>query len=205
MTKKKTNAINISTHNHDDLYFAVGFSEIGKILRTTLPQKSLDEAISEISRHYQKFRVSNDNFETAKKLCDMYHGNKLDLDLEELELNINEPYIQTSTIKTTFERDVIIEVSKIPYGHVKSYKQIAKSLNSHAYRAVGTAIGKNPFPILVPCHRVIRSDGKIGGFRGGTQMKVEILKNEGIEIEAFKIYNKWYNFFKKNKKSKKRG
>ncbi|MGB8233684.1 MAG: MGMT family protein, partial [Methanobacterium sp.] len=56
-------------------------------------------------------------------------------------------------------------------------------INCHAYRAVGTAIGKNPFPIVIPCHRVIRSDGKIGGFRGGTQMKVEILKNEGIKID----------------------
>jgi methylated-DNA-[protein]-cysteine S-methyltransferase len=78
---------------------------------------------------------------------------------------------------------VIIEVAKIPYGTVKTYKEIAKSINSRAYRAVGTAIGKNPFPIVIPCHRVIRSDGKIGGFRGGTQMKVEILKKEGIKIE----------------------
>ena len=78
---------------------------------------------------------------------------------------------------------MIIKVAKIPYGTVKTYKEIAKSINSRAYRAVGTAIGNNPFPIVIPCHRVIRSDGKIGGFRGGTSMKVEILKKEGIKIE----------------------
>jgi len=187
MTKKQTGTINISTYNYGDLYFAVGFSENGKIVRIALPQKSLDEAISEISKHYPKFRISNDNSETARKLCEMYQGKKVNLDLEILELNIDEQFIETFTIKTPFERDVIIEVSKIPYGQIKTYKEIAKSLNSQAYRAVGTAIGKNPFPILVPCHRVIRSDGKIGGFRGGTEMKVEILKNEGIKIEALKI------------------
>ena len=50
---------------------------------------------------------------------------------------------------------MIIEVSKIPYGTIKTYKEIAKSLNSHAYRAVGTAIGKNPFPIVIPCHELL--------------------------------------------------
>ena len=88
---------------------------------------------------------------------------------------------------TIFERDVILEVAKIPYGNVKTYKDIAESINSSAYRAVGTAIGKNPFPILVPCHRVIRSDGKVGGFRGGTSMKIEILENEGIKINKSKV------------------
>ncbi len=84
-------------------------------------------------------------------ICDIYHGKDVDLDLEILEFNIGE-----STINSIFERDVIIEVAKIPRGSVKTYKEIAESINSSAYRAVGTAIGKNPFPILVPCHRVIR-------------------------------------------------
>ncbi len=187
MTKKMNVKVNISTYNQDDLYFAVGFSASGKIIRIALPQKSLDKAISEISIHHPQFSVSEDNSQTARKLCEMYHGNKVNFNLEILELSIDELSSEKSTIKTPFERDVLVEVSKIPHGCVKTYKEIAKSVNSNAYRAVGTAIGKNPFPILVPCHRVIRSDGKIGGFRGGMQMKVEILKNEGIKIEDNKI------------------
>ncbi|WP_048191439.1 methylated-DNA--[protein]-cysteine S-methyltransferase [Methanobacterium sp. SMA-27] len=95
-----------------------------------------------------------------------------------------------------------MKLQKYPCGSVRTYKEIAKLLNSHAYRAVGTAIGKNPFPILIPCHRVIRSDGKIGDFRGGTPMKVEILKNEGIKIQDLKLLDPKKSL-QKNKKNKK--
>ena len=185
MNKKNKSKIIISTHKHENLYFAVGYSEKKKIIRIALPQKSLEDAVNEISKYYPNYQISNENTKTAQNLSQMYHGENIDFDLELLELDLGES--SESTIKTSFERDVILEVAKIPYGSVKTYKEIAKSLNSHAYRAVGTAIGKNPFPIIIPCHRVIRSDSKIGGFRGGTPMKVEILKNEGIKIEAFKI------------------
>jgi methylated-DNA-[protein]-cysteine S-methyltransferase len=184
MKKKK---VIISNYNHENTYFAVAFSENHKIVRIALPQNSLEEVVSEISKYHPKYCLSNENKETARKLCQIYNGEKLNFDLKLLELDLSESSEPKSTIKTSFERDVILEVAKIPYGSVKTYKEIAKSLNSHAYRAVGTAIGKNPFPIIIPCHRVIRSDGKIGGFRGGTPMKIEILKNEGIKIEASKI------------------
>ena len=108
--------------------------------------------------------------------------------------------MKKSTINTSFEKDVILEVAKIPYGTIKTYKEIAKSLNSHAYRAIGTAIGKNPFPIIIPCHRVIKSDGKIGDFRGGTPMKVEILKNEGIKIQDLKLLDSKKKLQKNKKK-----
>jgi methylated-DNA-[protein]-cysteine S-methyltransferase len=187
MKKKNKSPIIISTHNHENLYYAVGFSESGKIVRITLPQKSVEEAIYEISMHHPKFLVSDEYSETARMLCEMFHGKDVHVDIRLLELDIDESSSETSTIKTPFERDVIVEVSKIPHGNIKTYKEIARSVNSQAYRAVGTAISKNPFPILVPCHRVVRSDGKVGGFRGGTQMKVEILENEGIKIDALKI------------------
>ena len=76
---------------------------------------------------------------------------------------------------------------KIPHGEVKTYKQISEAIDSKGYRAVGTAIGKNPLPLIIPCHRVIRSDLKVGGFYGGTEMKKEILENEGICIVSGKI------------------
>lgn len=86
-----------------------------------------------------------------------------------------------------FQKKVLLEVKKIPHGEVRTYKQISEAINSKAYRAVGTAIGKNPLPLIIPCHRVIRSDFKVGGFFGGSEMKKEILKNEGIHIVNDKI------------------
>jgi methylated-DNA-[protein]-cysteine S-methyltransferase len=183
MNEKDDGIILISTHKNGNLYFAVGYSNKKKIVRIALPQKSLEDAVYEISKYHPKYCLSNENDKTLQNISLMYYGENLDFDLNLLELDINVSSLVKSTIKTRFEREVILEVAKIECGTVKTYKEIAKLINSHAYRAVGTAIGKNPFPIVIPCHRVIRSDGKIGGFRGGTPMKIEILKNEGIKID----------------------
>ena len=183
MNEIEKNPITISTHKHKNHYFAVGFSENNKIIRIALPQNSLEEAIDEIANYHPNYKLSDKNNDVACKICQIYLGDNSDIELDQLELDPNSSNSSKTTIKTSFEKKVIIEVAKIPYGTVKTYKEIAKSLDSRAYRAVGTAIGNNPFPIVIPCHRVIRSDGKIGGFRGGTPMKVEILKNEGMEIK----------------------
>ena len=180
MNKKGKNPITISTLKNENLYFAVGYSERGKIIRIALPQKSEEDAIFEIAKYHPEFLVSDQYTETAKIICNMYYGREVKFDLEMIDFG-------DSTINTSFEMDVILEVAKIPHGSVRTYKEIAKLLDSHAYRAVGTAIGKNPFPILIPCHRVIRSDGKIGDFRGGTPMKLEILENEGIKFHNLKL------------------
>lgn len=76
---------------------------------------------------------------------------------------------------------------KVPRGKVTTYKAIAHKLDSRAYRAVGTALNKNPFAPHVPCHRVVNSDGKIGGFASGQEKKIVLLKKEGIGIEDGKI------------------
>lgn len=76
---------------------------------------------------------------------------------------------------------------KVPKGKVTTYKEIAKILNTKAYRVVGTAMKKNPYAPKVPCHRVINSDGRVGGFFHGKEKKIEILKKEGIEIINEKI------------------
>lgn len=183
--KKNTTTTIISTHKHENLYFAVAYSKKGKIIRTTLPKRDINDAINEISTNYPHFILSDEHSKTAKKLSMMFHGEVVDFDMDSLDLT--PPENSGSTITTPFEWKVILEVAKIPKGEVKTYKDIAKSLNCKAYRAVGTAIGKNPFPIVIPCHRVIRSDGKIGGFRGGSKMKEEILKNEGKNIRNSRI------------------
>ena len=79
---------------------------------------------------------------------------------------------------TDFERKVYNTVKKIPKGEVLTYKEVARLIGSSlAFRAVGNALNKNPFA-EVPCHRVIRSDGKIGGYANGTDQKIKILKKE---------------------------
>ncbi|HTY44154.1 MAG TPA: MGMT family protein [Patescibacteria group bacterium] len=76
---------------------------------------------------------------------------------------------------------------KVPKGRVTTYKEIARALKSKAYRAVGNAMNKNPYAPEVPCHRVINSDGNIGGFASGVKNKIKLLKSEGIEIINNKI------------------
>ncbi len=80
---------------------------------------------------------------------------------------------------TDFQQQVWRQLTKIPYGKTVSYRDIAKRINNpNAVRAVGSANGKNPFCIIVPCHRVIAADGSIGGYAGGVEMKRKLLELE---------------------------
>ena len=80
---------------------------------------------------------------------------------------------------TEFQTNVLKELTKIPYGETCSYADIAESIgHPKAYRAVGSANGKNQLPIIYPCHRVISSNGDIGGFSGGLGIKKALLELE---------------------------
>jgi methylated-DNA-[protein]-cysteine S-methyltransferase len=82
---------------------------------------------------------------------------------------------------TNFQKQVWKELSKIPFGKTVSYKDIARKIkNPKAVRAVGSANGKNPMCIIIPCHRVIAADGSIGGYSGGITNKQKLLRFEGI-------------------------
>ena len=86
---------------------------------------------------------------------------------------------------TKFEVKVWQYLKKIPFGSVKTYSQVAKGIRRPlAVRAVANAIGKNPYSPKIPCHRVIRSDGSIGGYsgKGGVKTKKLLLKKEGIML-----------------------
>ena len=88
-------------------------------------------------------------------------------------------------IGTDFQIKVWNAISKIPKGKVKTYKELARSIRKpKASRAVANACGKNPFPIKIPCHRVIRSNGRLGGYsgKGGIKTKRKLLRNEGVFI-----------------------
>jgi len=81
---------------------------------------------------------------------------------------------------TDFQRAVWAALADIPYGELRSYRDIAQAIdNPAAVRAVGAANGRNPLPIVVPCHRVIGSDGSLTGFAGGLQAKTRLLQLEG--------------------------
>lgn len=95
--------------------------------------------------------------------------------------------------------DEVYKILKtIPSGKVTTYKEIATSLNVKCYRHIGQILAKNPYAPIVPCHRVVKSNGEIGGFNGSKENreKVELLKNEGIEIENGKIKNFEKVFFR---------
>ena len=84
---------------------------------------------------------------------------------------------------TKFQLKIWDFLKKIPKGTVKTYSEVAKAIGKPlAVRAVANAIGKNPYPIRIPCHRVIRSDGSLGGYSGtgGVNKKKNLLKKEGI-------------------------
>ena len=83
---------------------------------------------------------------------------------------------------TKFQEKVYKAVSKIPKGETRSYVQIAKAIgHPKAYRAVGNALNKNPFLGVVPCHRVVRSNGQPGGYVLGTKKKIQLLQAEEAE------------------------
>lgn len=88
--------------------------------------------------------------------------------------------LDVDLIGTTFQLKVWTELTKTPYGRVVTYKQIAKRLHTEGFRAVGTTIGKNPVPIVIPCHRVIGSNSKLVGYAGGIRLKEYLLRLEGI-------------------------
>ena len=106
------------------------------------------------------------------ELLDYFNGNQ-----------VNFKSLLDLRIGTIFQRKVWEKISEIPYGELRSYKWIANQIgNPDAVRAVGNAVGKNPVPPIIPCHRVIRSDGKLGGFSSGIPLKKWLLKLEKTPI-----------------------
>ncbi|MBN8550204.1 MAG: MGMT family protein [Deltaproteobacteria bacterium] len=78
---------------------------------------------------------------------------------------------------------------KVPKGKITTYADLARHLGSKGYRAVGNAMNRNPYAPQVPCHRVVRSNGEIGGFARGTPAKIRMLRAEGIEIVSERVVN----------------
>jgi methylated-DNA-[protein]-cysteine S-methyltransferase len=98
------------------------------------------------------------------------------------------------SLLTSFQQKVLAAEHEIPYGMVSTYRVLAQRIHAfHAARAVGRALACNPFPIIIPCHRTIRSDGSLGGFQGGVELKRRLLELEGVTFTPNgKVHAEWF-------------
>lgn len=87
----------------------------------------------------------------------------------------------------TFSEKVYRLLKQVPPGRITTYKEISRALGSNCYRAVGNALNKNTNAPQIPCHRVVKSNGEVGGYAFGTEKKIELLEKEGIKIKNGKI------------------
>lgn len=92
---------------------------------------------------------------------------------------------------SSFCAKVLKIVMKVPRGRVVSYKTIGDLLKTKAYRAIGRALAMNPFPIVIPCHRVVKCNGLLGGYVGGRELKELLLRMEGVEIRDGKVTERY--------------
>jgi methylated-DNA-[protein]-cysteine S-methyltransferase len=113
--------------------------------------------------------------EIAGKILQFLNGEDIQFSLDIVDFNLIKP----------FQKSVLIAEHGIPRGWISSYQRLANHIgNPKAVRAVGTALKNNPFPIIIPCHRAIRSNGTLGGFQGGMMMKRALLEMEGIRFSS---------------------
>jgi len=136
------------------------------LLATTLPHHSAEGACQLLGIDVNQATLSPDLFtDLIERLKAYFSGHQVTFP-DRLDLSW----------ATTFQRRVWERTRLIPYGETRSYHWIAKQIKKpRAARAVGQALGRNPLPVVVPCHRVIASDGTPGGFTGGLEMKQHLL------------------------------
>lgn len=142
----------------------------------TLPQDSEKDALLVINCDSNALRVSSEHmFDTVSRIRDYCDGQHVVFN-EKLDLSAG----------SIFEQRVWNTCRTIPYGQTRSYSWIAAELGQpKAARAVGNALGKNPLPIIIPCHRVIAASGGIGGFSGGIEIKKRLLELECVPTASF--------------------
>lgn len=96
------------------------------------------------------------------------------------------------------DEKVYKKLLEVPEGMITTYSELAKSVGlKNGQRAIGKIMNKNPYPVIVPCHRVVKADGSVGGYAFGNEIKINMLSKEGLEIDNGKIRNfenKLYRF-----------
>ena len=149
-----------------------------------IESRNLSNFISKNNFTVEKFQNVNNTslIKMVKSINSYLKGEKINLYDNIRKLGIIIDY--KSTFKTDFAISIIRELLKVKYGETISYSKLASNLNSKAYRAVGNIMRKNSFPLIIPCHRVINKNGKIGGFMGSNNNESSInLKRKLIELE----------------------
>jgi methylated-DNA-[protein]-cysteine S-methyltransferase len=142
------------------------------LVRVGLPNQDRDELLEDLAaRVSPRVLESPAQLDQVRRELDLYFEGRLtDFDLP-LDWRLSKD----------FRRRVLRAIARIPYGQTRSYTEMARRAgNQRAVRAAGTACGSNPIPLVVPCHRVLRSGGALGGYGGGLPMKQGLLQLEGI-------------------------
>lgn len=90
----------------------------------------------------------------------------------------------------SIDKKIYKKLLEVPEGKITTYGALAKAVGLHnGQRVIGNIMNNNPYPVIIPCHRVVKSDGKVGGYAYGEKVKVNMLTKEGLEIKNGKISN----------------
>ncbi|MDI6827269.1 MAG: methylated-DNA--[protein]-cysteine S-methyltransferase [Armatimonadota bacterium] len=146
----------------------------GRISRLVLPLENRYEAFCKITEGATEAVVESEHDFAllSEKIIAYFEGEVVNFECD-LDLSIG----------SDFDRLVWAATSKIGYGDVRSYAWVAEKIGKpKAYRAIGRALAKNPVPLIIPCHRVIRTNGSLGGFRYGASMKAKLLELERAAV-----------------------
>jgi methylated-DNA-[protein]-cysteine S-methyltransferase len=147
------------------------------LVRVNLPALDPDDALEELAERVSpRVLEAPARLDDVRRQLDRYFEGKL----TEFDLKLD------WRLSRDFRRRALRAIARIPYGQTRSYMQVAASAgNKRAVRAAGTACGSNPIPIVVPCHRVLRTGGALGGYGGGLPMKRALLELEGAPVGPF--------------------
>lgn len=150
----------------------IAATELG-IIKVGLPNQALDDVLEDLAdRVSPRILAVPKRFDLARRQLDLY----FDGQLQHFDLGLD------WRLTSGFRREVLRHTAEIPYGETLSYAEVAAEAGSPlAHRAAGSALASNPIPIIVPCHRVLRSGGGLGGFGGGLEMKRGLLALESGE------------------------
>ena len=144
------------------------------LCRMTFPESNEESAVNAVTKGMSAERQDIDFADVKNALIKYFNGQKVDFDFP------LDPELEGCT---PFQRDVWEATARIPYGQLRSYGWLAAEIGRpNSARAVGQALGANRLPIIVPCHRVLRSDGSLGGFSGGLHRKEELIELEKAEF-----------------------
>ena len=144
------------------------------LVRLAYPNEAPDHVLDELAR-----RVSPRVLRSARRLDPVRRELEEYFDRRRRRFDVTVDWAMTGG----FVRKVLRATARIPYGDVRSYREVAERAgNPRASRAAGNALGSNPIPIVVPCHRVVRSGGSLGGYTGGVERKEFLLELEGASL-----------------------